>query len=298
MRSFINSWARSAGLFILFFIALSACDIIKVKGDKSLDVGEEPVARVMEHYLYPSDLKGIVPKGTLATDSASRVERYVDSWIRKQLMVGEANRILNVDQADLERRVLDYRYAILIHEYEQLKVNEQLNTRISDEEINQYYEEEIDNFKLKQNIIRGNFVKVAREAPDLKILERVMRARNPDKEELADYCNRYANFFYLEDSSWVNFDEVIRGTPYLTIPNKIQFLRNNKFAITEDSTFFYYLRIFEYKISDQISPLEFVRNDVKQIILNKRKVTLTKKLEEDVYRKASENRDFEVYGKE
>jgi hypothetical protein len=41
--------------------------------------------------------------------------------------------------------------------------------------------------------------------------------------------------------------------------------------------------------------LEFVRDDIKNIILNKRKVELVKKLEDDVFKEAKDDDDFEIY---
>ena len=57
----------------------------------------------------------------------------------------------------------------------------------------------------------------------------------------------------------------------------------------------YFLKIDAYKISDNVSPLEFVKQDIKNIILNKRKVELARKLENDVYENAAKRKDFEVF---
>jgi hypothetical protein len=51
----------------------------------------------------------------------------------------------------------------------------------------------------------------------------------------------------------------------------------------------------EYRISDNISPLEFVKDDIRNIILNKRKVDLAKKLEDEVYNNAISEKEFEVF---
>ena len=64
---------------------------------------------------------------------------------------------------------------------------------------------------------------------------------------------------------------------------------------TSDTQFLYYLKIDAYKISDNVSPLEFVKEDIKNIILNKRKVELARKLEEEVYENAAKRKDFEVF---
>ena len=90
---------------------------------------------------------------------------------------------------------------------------------------------------------------------------------------------------------------MIKNSPMAEIPNKVQFLRNNKFFETSDDDFRYYLKIEEYKISDNVSPLEFVKDDIRNIILNKRKVLLAEQLEEKVYNEASENEQFEIYSK-
>jgi predicted house-cleaning noncanonical NTP pyrophosphatase (MazG superfamily) len=50
----------------------------------------------------------------------------------------------------------------------------------------------------------------------------------------------------------------------------------------------------EYRISDNVSPLEFVTDEIKNIILNKRKVELAKKLEDEVYENALEHKEFEI----
>jgi len=55
------------------------------------------------------------------------------------------------------------------------------------------------------------------------------------------------------------------------------------------------LKVHQYRISDNVSPLEFVTDDIRNIILNKRKVELAKKLEDEVYRVASDEKEFEVY---
>ena len=90
---------------------------------------------------------------------------------------------------------------------------------------------------------------------------------------------------------------MIKNSPMAEIPNKVLFLRNNKFFETSDDDFRYYLKIEEYKISDNVSPLEFVKDDIRNIILNKRKVLLAEQLEEKVYNEASENEQFEIYSK-
>jgi hypothetical protein len=87
----------------------------------------------------------------------------------------------------------------------------------------------------------------------------------------------------------------VKNSPLAEIPNKIQFLKSNPYFETSDESFLYYLKVGQYRISDNISPMEFVKDDIRNIILNKRKVELAKRLEDEVYKGALEQQDFEIY---
>ncbi|MBC8112548.1 MAG: peptidyl-prolyl cis-trans isomerase, partial [Verrucomicrobia bacterium] len=91
--------------------------------------------------------------------------------------------------------------------------------------------------------------------------------------------------------------DLIKNTPFQGIPNKVQFLKQNVYAEQSQSNQTYLLRILAYKISDQPSPLTFVRQQVKEVIVNRRKVTLMRELEKNIYEKAKNEKKFEIYGK-
>jgi hypothetical protein len=87
----------------------------------------------------------------------------------------------------------------------------------------------------------------------------------------------------------------VRGSPLIEIPNKIQFLKSNPYHESSDGNYLYFLKVEEYRISDNVSPLEFVNDEIRNIILNKRKVELAKQLEDEVYAEAESKKDFEIY---
>ena len=101
--------------------------------------------------------------------------------------------------------------------------------------------------------------------------------------------------YHLTDSTWMVFDELVKNSPLAEIPNKIQFLKANRYYETSDDSYLYFLKVAKYRISDNISPLEFVTDDIRNIILNKRKVELAKKLEDEVYNTAASEKEFEVF---
>lgn len=283
-------------LFILLLVA-SSCDLIKMKEDQPQEaVKANPVARVGENYLYPEDLEGIATSGMSVEDSTERTMRFVNNWIRKQLLIGEAATKIEFDEAEIERKILDYRYSLMGYEYQSYYINQNLNMEVDDAEIETYYNENIDNFILKQNIIRGRFIKLPTGAPKMDRIKNLLNStRDENIEELNSYALSFAATYQLNDSVWMVFDEVIKNSPLAEIPNKVQFLQSNRYIETADLQFRYFLKILEYRISDNTSPLEFVKEDIKNIIINKRKVQLAQQLEEDVYERATKNKEFEIY---
>lgn len=285
----------------IFFIVLGAllaggCDFIQMKEQPFNEMeNREPIARVNNTYLFKDELAGIAALGSTREDSAARVEAYIDSWIRKELLIQEAARKININEAEVERKILDYRYSIIAYEYQSYYIRQNLDTVFTKEEIKKYYEDNIDNFILKQNIVRATFVKVPKNAPKMnKLKDWIYSSDEDDKQDLKSYCLSFSVAYHISDSTWMIFDDLVRNSPLMEIPNKVQFLKANPYYETEDENYLYFLKVDEYRISDNISPLEFVTDEIKNIILNKRKVELAKKLEDEVYENALEHKDFEI----
>src|SRR5258706_7753026 len=288
---------------LVFFIALilffQSCDLIKRKKDEiNNGIQRKAIARVTNTLLYEDELKGIVPEKTTKDDSAARINAYVNSWVRKQLVMQEALKTISIDEAEVERKVLDYRYSLIGYEFQNYYIQQHLNDSVDEPAIEAYYKAHLDNFILKQNIIRGIYIKVSKDAPRTKRIKDLMfSVKEKEMAELKSYCLSFSAAYHLADSSWIEFDKLAVNSPLAEIPNKIQFLRSYNYYETSDQAYLYFLKVDAYKITDNVSPLEFVKHDINNIIINKRKVELAKKLEDEVYENATKRKDFEVFTK-
>jgi hypothetical protein len=288
-------FTRIAPITALFVIALAVAGC-KGRQQSNEEVDRKPVARVENTYLYLDELSGIAPPGTSSPDSAQRAEAYIDSWIRKQLLIAEASRKMDINEVQVERKILDYRYSIIAYEYQTYYIKQKLDTAISAAEVESYYKENIDNFVLKQNIVQATFIKVPKTAPRTdKIKEMILSDREKDQRELKSYCLSFSAAYHLSDSTWIVFDDLVRNSPLAEFPNKIQFLKANPYFETSDDSYLYFLKVDSYRITDNTSPLEFVEDEIRNIILNKRKVQLARELEDIVYEEAESNERFEIY---
>jgi hypothetical protein len=292
----ISSMFVRASAVCLLAVSLQSCDFIKMKTDKKDASERTAVARVNQTYLYKDEVAGIATNKVKGEDSVARISAYIDSWIRKQLIISEALKNIDIDEAEMERKILDYRYSLIAYQYQNYYLKKNMVDSVTDTEIQTYYQSHQDNFILKQNIIQGIYIKVPKGAPRLARLKELIYANKPKElNELKSYCLSFSSVYHLADSSWIEFDKLVVNSPLAEIPNKIQFLKNYAYYETADAEAMYFLKIDGYKISDNISPLEFVKDDIKNIILNKRKVELAHKLEEQVYEKAIKDKEFEIF---
>ena len=203
---------------------------------------------------------------------------------------------MDINEAEVERKILDYRYSIIAYEYQNQMVKKNLDTTVSKQEIQEYYKGNVDNFILKQNIVQATFIKVPKTAPRTdKVKEMIFSNREKDIRELKSYCLSFSAAYQIADSTWMVFDDLVRNSPLAEIPNKIQFLKANPYYETSDDSYLYFLKVDNYRITDNVSPLEFVKDEIRNIILNKRKVELARQLEDEVYKDAVAAEKIEIY---
>ncbi|MEX0884539.1 MAG: peptidyl-prolyl cis-trans isomerase [Cyclobacteriaceae bacterium] len=276
-------------------LCLPSCDFFKIKTEEE---GNEKtlVASVGNTHLYLTDIDHISQEIQSELDSAELVSRYVQSWVKKQLVIREAGKNLTINEAEINRKLLDYRYALIAYEYEKSFVEETLDKNVTASEIQNYYDQNRGNFALKEIIIRTNFVKVEKNLPQKRQLERLLgTSQDGSTEELKDFAIRYANNYFIEDSTWIKFQDIIINTPLSQNSNHVQLLQNDDLISVDDDNFSYYFKILEYRLQDQVPPLEFVRDEISKIIVNKRRVEIAEKLKRDIYNKALDNNEFTIY---
>lgn len=269
--------------------------IVSCTSKKDKDGNREVIARANNAFLYKDNIQDIIPIGTSSKDSLERLTKYIDSWVREALVIQKAEDNLTEEQKNVEKQLQDYRNSLITYTYEKELVKQKLDTTIGNQEIEEYYNNNRNNFELKDNIIKVVYVKVNKKAPGINKLQKWYKSDVPkDKELLAGYCHQFAENFYLDDNSWLLFDDLLKEIPIQTY-NKELFLQNNRFVEVTDSTNSYFLNIKGFKIRNSLSPLSFERENIKNIILNKRKLQLITKMKEDIYNDAANNKKIEIY---
>ncbi len=281
---------RHSFFFIILFASVS-CSYFR-KSDKE---GKDAIARAFDYYLYIDDLQGVVPKGASRQDSISIVKNFIDNWFRQKVVLRKAESNLDDEKKDVENKLLEYRNSLVTYAYETELIKQKLDTVVSEEEILSFYKTNQDNFQLKDNIIKVIYLKLNKKSPKLnKAKEWYKSSTTKDRQLLEDYCHQYALNYFLDDNTWLLFDDLLKEIPIKTY-DKEQFLQNNRMVEIEDSTTVYLVNIKGFMIKNSISPLSFERNNIKTMINNQRKLKLIEEMEKQAFEDAKKRNDVEVY---
>ncbi len=253
------------------------------------------VARVHNKYLYESDIRGVVPAGTARKDSVVLVQSYIHSWVRKQLVIRQAERNLTQKQQDFSKALEEYRSSLLVFAYESALVNQKLDTLVTEREIEQYYNLNRRSFVLKHNIVKVVYVVLpidSREIPRFrKLLSDKDTVVSANVESLA---RQHAYSYFIGDETWVRFDDLLAQLPIETY-NQELFLRNNRYIEINDDPFIYLIRFKDFLITESIPPLEVEYDNIRNIILNLRRQDLIRSMHQQIYEQALRDKSFEVY---
>lgn len=270
-------------------VVLISCN----RGNNSTD--EKPIARVFDKYLYASELKELIPENSSGNDSIEIVRTLVNNWIQQNIVLHKAEQNINEENPELNKQLEDYRNSLVIFHYEQELIRQQLDTIVTDDEIEEYYKKNQSNFELKDNIIKVVYVKLNIDAPSIKqVLGFVKSDDETEMEKLEDYCKRYAVNYFLDSDSWLLFADLLKEIPIKTY-NEEEYLKNNTFIELKDSMYYYFVNIKGFRIKDSVSPLSFERDRIRNIIINKRKLELINQMKKDVFIEAQNENDFEIY---
>jgi len=260
-----------------------------------LNKEETVLARVGDEYFYEAELKDLIPDGTSPKDSIILVRNFVNNWVKTTLMVQQAEKNLTGGQLNFDQQLRDYKNSLITFKYESEWIKQNLDTVVSEEEIKDYYNNHLSNFELKENIVKVFYIVLDKDAEQNLNINSVIKL--PDSlmlDSLEVLCELYADLYYLDTANWVRFNKLQKYIPIETY-NQELFLKENKFIRLNKAEEVYLVKFFDYKIKDDISPLELKYRNIRNIIINKRKTELIKKMRDDIYQNALEKKEFEIY---
>ncbi|TKG96648.1 hypothetical protein EYV94_05195 [Puteibacter caeruleilacunae] len=276
---------------LLYIIISIVCFVACQRDDDSRGAA---IVRVGDEVLYQEDLAKNIPAHLSTNDSTLYAEDYVKKWIVSRMLMRKAEDNLSSEQRDFSQEIEDYRISLTLYRYKNALLQEKMDTVVSVEEIENYYKDYQQNFVLNGNIVKAVYVKVPVEVANQEQLKKWCSDGEDGLSALEGYAHQYAKRFDYFNHQWVYFEEVMKRIP-MEIENERQFLKKNKFIESSDNEYYYLLFVVDYRMKGDISPQEFMVDKIKNLILNKRKLTFLKNLEEEVYQDGLKNRVIKIF---
>lgn len=258
-------------------------------------VSDDPLlAKVYGHELRMSDVQPLYDEAMSSDDSAAVVANYVNQWVMQMVLLEKAE---NNVSSDFQKELQNYKNSLIIYEYEQQIVGQLLDTNVSDQDIESYYDTHKKDFVLKNSIVKAIYVKLDKGSIHVNKFKRLMQRADfgdADIVEIQQLAERNAVAGYFDVNTWITFFKLRQSVPINTY-NEELYLRNTHNIVIEDGSFVYLARIMDYKVTDQISPLELEADNIKTIILNARRHEILQRMQVDLLREAETSGDVELF---
>ena len=255
-------------------LALTGC------GDATVE-STQAIARVGTELLTAEQVHARVPAGLSLGDSTTAAQRYIDQWVREQILVAQAEASLPPEAMAFEDEIKAYRSALLLHAFKERYINERMVNEVSESEAFNFYESNQESFLLTDYAIRVLFI----NAPETAILDDI---REPfaalDSTGMIDierWCVENGAIYGLDGSTWWTLSAFTKEVPMNFYRTESQ-LSSRRLVDFEADGRHYLVRFIEHALKDEVAPFSAVRDDVTEMILHRRKQKLLLDMEEQL----------------
>ncbi len=273
-------------LFISTTLLLSSCSNISDNNSNDL------IARAGQNFLYQNQM----PSFSSEQDSMLRYLNYIETWAKEKILYDLS--LTNLSQSkknDLDILVEKYKVDLYINSYKDLIVNSIIDSIVTDEEIESFYNRNIENFKLNENLLKYRYLKVPSDNINISRIRRYIQRLNQSDRVFLDSLNFQFADLKLNDTMWFTEREVISSIEFINQKNKSNYMGINRLYELENDQYIYYFIIKDLLKSGNIPPLSYLYDRIKSNIINQRKLNLLQNINKEILNDALKSNKYEVF---
>ena len=233
--------------------------------------------------------------GLSSEDSARVADSYIQQWATSLIVY---DRSKEIKSREIDEMVENYRRSLCQHEWERKQIAQKMPMLIEDSLVLEFYEQNKQHFILDRAILRGLLLIMPVGAPNLEKLKDMVEV--PHEEENIEWVEKYAYQYavgyelFLDD--WKTVEQIAVYMPYSQDELSKQ-IKQKKQILAQDSLNVYLLQVTDFCGKGEYKPLEYVQDEIKELILSQRQVEFIRLLREDLYEKAVQQGKLKRYEK-
>ena len=256
----------------------------------------ELVARYGADELYMSDIPASLYTGKSPEDSIVAVHYYIDKWALELMYVEKAGVNLSEEKlTELSELVANYRADLLALAYKEVMAQSALDSVVSPEEMAEFYQSEQVNFLLKEKIVQLRYVQAPLGYPALNQVRKSLKRFNKADQKYLDSTSIYLDQVFINDSQWIPARELFVAIKPIMPENEHLYLKNAQFFEIQDSLGVYLGQVKTVLTPPEVAPLSYVSEDIKTILINRRKQNYFRNLEKALLDEAIRKKELEIY---
>ncbi|MGF7139016.1 hypothetical protein [Roseimarinus sediminis] len=283
---------KAITIVFLLLTVLSAC---MQKTEKPNDV---IVAQAAGKVLLKSELVKDYPLQNVdKNDSLAYINDYINKWIKQQLLVAEAERVLKPDELNIQKELELYRQELIIHKYKNKRVSALVDADLAFSEIEEYYNKHLKTFTLNYPIVTVDYI-IFPEGVEIsnnnkrKLLD-ISEDADPDRDDfIFRHARKYDNF----NNNWIYFHQLLNQIAY-PIEQPEAFLKKNVSIEFEKDNEQHIIVIKSYYLSGETAPIEFVSPQIKSLLVNNKKLDFLREIKDSLYNNGLKYNKFTVFNK-
>ncbi|HLW30340.1 MAG TPA: hypothetical protein VKX29_05745 [Brumimicrobium sp.] len=231
---------------------------------------DKKICQIGEYILYEKELelRKSIFFSNLSDEEAEA--RAIEQWSEQQRVKLEMSNVSPEKKAAHEMQIQEELMQFNLFELENLYITTHLDSLISEQEIQQHYNNHRENYKSESYIVRALYIKIPDTIAQILNTEKHYLLKNDkDREEIKKYANLYATSFYFEEERWIYFDDLIRGLS-ISSNTKEALVRNKGKSIFMDNGETHFINILDFRTKSISSPMEVERAGIRRHILKRR----------------------------
>lgn len=256
---------------------------------------DETIAEVGQAKLYRSELNELIPRGIPTEDSVRLAKMYINTWALDQVFLAVAEEQLSKSEKDVTKELEDYRKSLLKYRYEQLFVNERLDTSVSDDRIERYYQDHEEKFILQRPVVKARFLLIAEDSPSLdKIKKKMASDEVQDLVDADSLAYSSALKFLTWGNEWIDASTLARefGADHETM---LDWMEGKWITRRDTSGRVSVAYVSEMMNAGRLAPIEYCTPSIRDMIISARKQLLISTLEQDLLKDARETGQLVIF---